>query len=269
MNKLLIICAILLVPCCGWSGTTYVVPSSGGGASTTATSGDFLSAGSSTTWTLTDWVDAGSIGGLTTVKRALLDQGGIVIKPKTKANDTTASGARSQGALTSVAAGDFVRGFRIGISTPSKLINEALGDTIEFGAAFVDGANVGTSSWYGVVGELSSGAGWYSQPTIYKMSNTAGSNRWDTAASYTSLASGVSPLTHTYDIWFVRSGTTLKAYVSLPGGSPLTAATWSVSADAGLAGIRFQMWGESAANTYFVTCTLNYSSTDSNLPWEI
>lgn len=267
MNKKLSSAIIIALGLLLVAGTAYVPPASSG-SSSTAVSGDFLAYGSSTTWTLTDWVDAGSIGGATTVKRAVLAQGGIVIKPKTKADDTTASGARSQGALTSVASGDFLRGFRIGVSTDDKTSSDSLGDTIDVGVAFVDGTNVGSNSWYGVVTEYSSGNPWYYEPAIYYMSNTSGTNRWDTASSYTAAINPVSSLSKTYDLWVRRSGTTLSIYIGKPGATPSKIFSWSVSTGAGLAGIRFQMWGESAANTYNVTCTLNYSATNSTLPWE-
>jgi len=247
------------------AGSGYTPPASGGSSYAAS---DPMQSGSATTWTLTDWADAGSVGGATTVKRALLAGGGVAIYPKTKADLSTASGARSQGALLTVAAGDFVRGFRIGVSTDDKALGTSLGDTIEVGAAFVDGANVGSSSWYGIVREHGAGVAWYTEPTLYSMSTTSGAGRWDTASTYTSLTGAVAPLSTTYDVWFRRSGTTLTAYVGRPGQVPLKAASWSVSAGAGLAGIRFQMWSESAANSYTVTCTLHTSTATAVLPWE-
>jgi len=247
------------------AGSGYTPAASGGASYAPA---DPMQAGSVTTWALGDWADAGAVGGATTVKRALLASGGVAIYPKTTAALGVASGARAQGALVTVAAGDFVQGFRIGISTPSKAASESLGDTIEVGAAFVDGSDVGASSWYGVVREHGSGVPWATEPTLYYMSNAAGSNRWSSAASYTTITGAVSPLSTVYDIWFARSGTTLTAYVGRPGQTPVKAAAWSVSAGAGLAGIRFQMWSESAANVYTVTCTLHTATTTAVLPWE-
>lgn len=247
------------------AGSGYVPPASGGASYAPS---DPMQAGAATTWTLSDWADAGSIGGATTVKRALLASGGVAIYPKTTAALGVASGARSQGALVSVAAGDFVHGFRIGVSTDDKTVGATLGDTIEVGAAYVDGTDVGSSSWYGVVREHGAGVAWYTEPTLYSMSTTSGTGRWDTASTYASLTGAVAPLSTTYDVWFRRSGTTLTAYVGRPGQAPLKAASWSVSAGAGLAGIRFQMWSESAANTYTVTCTLHTATTTAVLPWE-
>lgn len=256
---------LALVAGVAYAGSGYTPPASGGGTSYAPS--DPMQAGASTTWTLTDWADAGTVGGATTVKRATLSLGGVAIYPKTKADDTTASGARAQGALVSVAAGDFVQGFRIGVSTSSKAAGEPLADTIEVGAAFVDGTNVGTASWYGVVGEHTS-SWWYADPTMYHMSTTSGAGRWDTSASYTSIGAGIAAYGKTFDIWFQRSGTTLTAYLARPGQTPLKAASWTISAGAGLAGIRFQMWTESAANVYTVTCTLHTATTTAVLPWE-
>ena len=256
---------LAMLPAAVYAGSGYTPPASGGASYAPS---DPMQAGAATTWTLADWADAGSIGGATTVKRALLGSGGMAIYPKTTAALGTASGARSQGALVTVAAGDFVQGFRIGVSTSSKAATNALGDTIEVGAAFVDGANVGSSSWYGIVSEYGSGTAWYAEPTLYSMSTTSGTGRWDSAATYTSVVSGVAPLGKTYDVWFMRSGTTLTAYIGRPGQTPVRAASWSVSAGAGLAGIRFQMWSESAANAYVVTCTLHTATTTAALPWE-
>lgn len=248
-----------------YAGSGYTPPASGGASYAPS---DPMQAGAATTWSLIDWVDAGDAGGATTVKRALLASGGVAIYPKTTAALGTASGARSQGALVTAPAGDFVHGFRIGVSTSSKSATDALGDTVEVGAAFVDGADVGTGSWYGIVGEYGASAAWYAEPTLYAMSTTAGAGRWDTAGAYAVIASGVAPLGKTFDIWFVRSGTTLTAYIGRPGQTPVKAASWSVSAGAGLAGIRFQMWSESAANVYTVTCTLHTATASAVLPWE-
>lgn len=256
---------LALLPAVAHAGSGYVPPASGGASYAPA---DPMQAGAATTWTLSDWADAGAVGGATTVKRALLASGGVAIYPKTKADNTTASGARAQGALVTVAAGDFVQGFRVGVSTSSKTASDSLGDTIEVGAAFVDGSDVGTASWYGIVGEYGAGTAWYAEPSTYSMSTTSGAGRWDTAAAYTSVVSGVAPLGKTFDIWFARSGTTLTAYIGRPGQTPVKAAAWSVSAGGGLAGIRFQMWSESAANVYTVTCTLHTATTSAVLPWE-
>lgn len=258
---------IALTLLCGvaYAGSGYTPPASGG---TSYAPSDPMQAGAATTWVLGDWADAGSVGGATTVKRALLASGGVAIYPKTKADLTSASGARSQGALMTVPAGDFVHGFRVGVSTSSKGATDALGDTIEVGAAFVDGANVGSASWYGIVGEYGAGTAWAAEPTLYSMSTTSGTGRWDSAATYTSLGAGVAQFGRTWDVWFTRSGTTLTAYVGRAGQTPIKAASWSVSGGAGLAGIRFQMWSESAANTYTVTCTLHTATTSAVLPWE-
>lgn len=260
--------ALALFMLCGvaYAGSGYTPAPSAGGASYAPV--DPMQAGSVTTWSLTDWADAGTVGGATTVKRALLAAGGVAIYPKTLANLSTASGARVQGALVSVPAGDFVQGFRIGVSTPSKVATDALGDNVDFGAAFVDGTDVSTSSWYGILADYGSGSSWYVEPRTYTMSTTSGASRWDSASTYASIIPAVSHLGKTYDIWFQRSGTTLTAYVGRPGQTPVKAISWSVSAGAGLAGLRSHMWTESAANTYVVTCTLHTATTSATLPWE-
>ncbi len=261
------ILALLLLPFAVFAaGHEYVPAPASSGASYAPV--DPLQAGSATTWTLGDWADAGSVGGGTTVKRALLANGGIAIYPKTTAALGVASGARAQGALVSVPAGDFVHGFRIGLSTSSKIASDGLGDTIDAGAAFVDGTNVGTSSWYGVVGEYTAGSAWYLEPKIFHMNTTSGSNRWDTSGSYTQASPAAMSMGKTFDVWFARSGTTLTAYVGRPGQAPVKASSWSVSTGAGLAGIRFQVWSESAANVYTVTCTLHSAAASAVLPWE-
>jgi len=67
----------LLCALCGaaYAGSAYTPAPSAGGASYAPA--DPMQAGSVTTWSLTDWTDAGSIGGATTVKRALLASGGV------------------------------------------------------------------------------------------------------------------------------------------------------------------------------------------------
>lgn len=241
----------------------------GGGGTSASNTGDVMLANATAIEGIASWSDAGAIGGSTTVQKELLNSGGVVIYPHIDSELSAVTGARSQGALVTVAAGNFVQGFRVNLSTTDKLASDPLGDTVEFGAVFVDGSNVGTASWYGVIAEIGASAYQSVEPTIYKMSTGAGANRWDTASAYTSVVGAVGTVSRSYDIWFARSGTTLTGYIARPGCVPVGIGTWTVSAGAGLAGIRFQMWSPSAENDYAVSCTLRCAATNDSLPWVV
>lgn len=244
-----------------------VFPVSWTGSGGSANTGDVMLDNATAIEGIASWADAGTIGGATTVEKELLASGGVVIYPHIDSELSAVTGARSQGALISVPAGNFVQGFRVSISTPDKLASDPLGDTIKYGAVFVDGSNVGSASWCGVMAEIGASAYQYAEPTIYKMSTEAGANRWNTASSYTSVVGVVGTISRSYDIWLRRSGTTLTGYIARPGGVPVGIATWTVSTGAGLAGLRFQMWSPSAENDYAVTCTLRCATTNDSLPW--
>lgn len=228
---------------------------------------DFLALNADASFSLADWADAGAVGGSTTVTRSLLASNRVLaIQPKLLANGSTATGSRAQGALLSVGSGDFVHGFRLYVYNPGKLGDEAAGDTFEAGAAFVDGADASTASWYGIVCEWPGGSTWKAAPTIYEMSNTAGANRWDTFATYTSYGALFVQGT-TYDLWLQRSGTTLTAFYAEIGCMPIRVKTWTVSAGAGMVGIRFQMYTEGPNSAYVVGMTAHTGAASASLPW--
>lgn len=228
---------------------------------------DWLSVDPTTTYTLTDWQDAGSVGGATPVKRTLLDTDrGVACQPNLLPSGIAATGARAQGLLLDVAAGDFCHGLRIYFQVPAKAFGVSLGDTVEFGGVYVDGADASTANWFGVIAEYASGNVWPQTPTLYRMQSTSGANRWTTFSAYTSIGTPWDYLVQ-MDVWLVRSGTNLSAYVARWGEAPQLVYTWTVGAGAGMIGARFQMYAETAANAYNMGI-LAHSATTSP-PWSL
>ena len=228
---------------------------------------DFMTLAADASFSLLLWADAGAVGGSTTVTRSLLATSRVLtIQPKLLANGATATGVRAQGALLSVSSGDFVHGFRMYVYNPGKLGDDATGDTFDAGAVFVEGAGASTASWYGLVCEWPGGSSWKAAPTIYEMSNTAGSNRWDAIGAYTSYGALFTQGT-TYDIWLQRSGTTLTAFFAEIGCMPVRVKTWTVGTGAGMVGLRFHMWTEGSNNPYVIGMTAHTGSASASLPW--
>ena len=213
---------------------------------------DFMSVDATETFTLAAWQDAGAVGGLTTVERVLLDTDRAVrCTPSKLANGSAATGTRAQGVLLNVDAGDFCHGLRVYLQVPAKAFGATLGDTVEFGAVHVDGADASTADWRGVMVEYTAGGVWPQTPTVYRMESTTGANRWTTFTTFTSLGSPWEYLVE-LDVWFVRSGTTLTVYACRAGDAPQLVYSWTVSAGAGMVGARFQMYAETAANEYYM-----------------
>lgn len=228
---------------------------------------DFMSVNATDTFTLAAWQDAGAVGGATTVQRFLLDTDrGVACRPNVLANGGAATGTRAQGLLLNVAAGDFCHGLRVYLQVPARAFNTNLGDTVEFGAVYVDGASASTASWYGIIAEYTAGNVWPSTPTIYRMESTSGSPRWTTFSAYTSIGS---PWDYAVemDVWLARSGTTLSAYVARAGEAPQFVYSWTVGTGAGMIGARFQMYAESSANAYRLGITAHSGAASATPPW--
>ncbi len=237
-------------------------------AATAAGPFDFMAASATQPFTLADWQDAGSVGGGTTVTRTLIGGGrGIVMDAAHDAAGDAITGLRSQGLLRNVAAGDFCHGFRMYLFTDVE-IAQTLGDTVAFGAAYVDGLNAGTASWYGVTLSYAHGGVWPPlNPVFYRESSTAGSGRWDTTSSSTLMYSTPWYYAVQFDAWLVRSGTSLTAYIARPGDPPQLFHTWTVSAGAGMVGLRFQVSAAFSNNPYYVGLLAHSGSETATPPW--
>lgn len=228
---------------------------------------DFMSVNATTTYTLAAWQDAGAVGGATTVLRSLLDTDRAVrCTPSKLANWSTASGGRAQGLLLNVAAGDFCHGLRVYLQVPAKAFGASLGDTVEFGAVHVDGTDASTADWRGIIAEYTSGNVWPQTPTIYRMEGTTAPNKWTTFTSYASLGSPWDYIVQ-MDVWLIRSGTTLSAYVARAGDAPQLVYSWTVGTGAGMIGARFQMYAETSANTYYMGILAHSGSATATPPW--
>ena len=176
------------------------------------------------------WTDASTIGGSTA--STLTAVGSRYMRVVTSGG----SGNRAQGALIAVPAGDFIRAMRIGFRR--SVLGGIASNTLNAGPVFVDGANVGSASWYGPASY------WGSQNDFamsgYALQNEAGANRWETYdGSYASLWTNENLIQ--WDVIIARVGTTLTIYWGPQRGQMNSVKSWTVSAGAGLVGVRTEV----------------------------
>lgn len=229
-----------MVPIRAGAGTAYTPPASGSsvaspGAADWAdpyyeTAGDGL-----TEVDAADWLSAHTYGGGSEVCRQAVHSRYLRLRASLKADCSTswASTDRAMGMLHAVPAGDFIVAFRFGIHREQGI--GAGGGTLDAGPVFVDGDDTGADSWYGSMLYGSTIDGAY----IYQVTNTAGADRFSTYGSYANLNVYVTWQT-VYDVVFQRSGTALTMYQGAPMSPLPKVASWTVSADAGLVGVRSQ-----------------------------
>lgn len=184
---------------------------------------------------LADWADANTVGGdlalASLTQPASLGSGPIVGRANSNSADT-------RGFLRTVAAGDFVRAFRVGFQAVGLQSYDAR--TMSVAAVFVDHASdVDSGRWYG--------AGWRWNATA--MTSTSGQfglltgnsagNHWEAMTVSAGYVTGSALLlTSIMDVFLVRSGTSLHVYAGPPGAPVHLLETVTVSADAGLIGLR-------------------------------
>lgn len=206
----------------------------GGGGGGESAIGDWAAGG--TVPAPDDFVDTSTIGGATSVLKEVADIG-LRVRTDKLANGNDADGDRVQGVVKATPAGNFVLGMRVAFHRPGVTVEEAT-TAIAAAVCFVDGANVSTASWYSV-GLYLSGVG-MPGATAYRFARASGASRfesYDLALTAGVLGAGVMA-TGPFDVFFVREGTTLSAYMGPVGGAPPLIRTWVVSEDEGSAGVR-------------------------------
>jgi hypothetical protein len=170
--------------------------------------------------------------------------------------------------VRAVASGDFYHSFRIYVTVDAIDVGTTITDTIDYGVAFIDGDSAADDSWYGLMFELGGAAVMLTEPAVYEMSKTSGSGRWDATPSYALVLGSSFHSSQAWDVWMVRSGTTLTAYYAPPGGAPVRAKQWTVTSGAGYIGLRYQLYTASADRAYIVGCTLHDGAAAATLPWQ-
>lgn len=172
------------------------------------------------------WTDSDDLGG---ANACTLTQ----VQGRNMKVDTSGAGNRVQGALIAVPSDDFVRLMRLGFQRNVQALTAS--SVITAGVAFVDGADVSTSSWYGAHvywGTDYANAG-------YTVDQTSGASRWESydAGTY-AVIWGSLPVT-SCDCALVRSGTSLTVYWADMRGQLIPIRTWTgISTGAGYVGVR-------------------------------
>lgn len=134
--------------------------------------------------------------------------------------------ASASGFVMDTVAGDFVYAARVSIRRAGSDANDTL--TAQAHMVFVDGTNVSSSSWYG--------AGVRYANSDFD-SATWGAHNGINFNSLSNSADQIMPMMM-WDVWIERSGTTLNIYAAPPGGAPNLMESYTVSANAGLVGMR-------------------------------
>lgn len=216
-------------------------PSAGGGASTAAgdwAEGNVASAG--------DWASASTWGAATSVYHEATDLGVRMRTDKDSDGVTDTNGNRVQGLLRTVSAGNFEARFRVSWDRAAS----AAGDgpsAYDGSVVFVDGQDVDASSHYSV--GMYWGGDTLQNGDINRYENTAGADRFE-SRSFANLFSTAIFGTGPVDVFLRRTGTTLEVLMCSGGGVPNLVYSWTVSADAGLVGLRTQHYLGIATDLY-------------------
>ena len=237
-----------------------------GGSSYTPAATAAVASSGSADWangdpTLANWTDADSLGGADPVCLQTAQSGAVRMRTGFQADCSTAYGStdRAVGFLRTIAAGDFIVAFRLQLSRPG--VARGAGSTaLIVGAIFVDGSDAAADSWFGP-GMYVTGSTLLNSDHL-GFESTAGAARFTTYSAFP--AALASPSYPEADYILVRSGTTLTAYVA-PARSPgYLIATYTVTAGAGMVGVRSQVLF-STADEIDVAMTAYRQLTE--LPW--
>lgn len=207
-----------------------------------------------------DWFSASTVGGATGVYKESRELGVRMRTDKAVNGTTDTDGNRVQGLLHAVSAGDFIVGIRVAFDAVNTPITDAI-STLEGTAVFVDGASAANDSFVGIGNYWT--ATFMRQAIFRRLQNVAGANRFETATANTIVSSpglGGGP----FDFFFVRTGTSLAGFVGAPGAIPQLAYTWTVSAGAGMLGVRIQ---HSAGTAVDCMALIQGYRVFASLPW--
>lgn len=184
-----------------------------------------------------DWTSASAAGAATGVYKEDRALGVRMRTDKAVDGATDTDGARVQGLTHPVGAGNFVVGLRLSIDRTATQLAATPAGAYESGVVFVDGDDVDADGFFGFMLYWSSTA--YLSHEVYRITDAGGGDKFETR-SFTSLLSSPGLGPGPYDVFFVRSGTTLTAYAGQAGGVPQQVYSWTVTAGAGLLALRVQ-----------------------------
>lgn len=204
----------------------------GGGASTAA--GDWAEGHAAVSG---EWTSASTYGAATSVYHEATDLGVRMRTDKADDGVTDTNGNRVQGLLRTIAAGDFEARFRVSWDR-TGVAASAGPSAYEASVVFVDNpGDVDAGSHYSV--GIYWGGDTLPNGDINRYENTSGANRFE-SRSFSNLFSTAIFGTGPVDVFLRRTGTTLAALMCTAGGVPQLMHSWTVSAGAGLVGLRAQ-----------------------------
>lgn len=184
-----------------------------------------------------DWTSASAAGGATGVYKEDRPLGVRMRTDKAVDGVTDTDGARVQGLTHPVAAGDVVIGLRLSIDRTATQMSATPAGAYEAGVVFIDGDSVDDDGFFGFMQYWSSTA--FAAHDLYRITDSGGADKFETRSFNLLLSSpglGAGP----YDVFFVRTGTTLTAYAGPAGSVPQEVYSWTVTAGAGLLALRVQ-----------------------------
>ncbi len=232
MLRILAAAMLGIIPALALAGSGYDPPASGGGVDVCSSDWADPCHGTDAV-TLADWPDADDAGGADGICRDQVADGRIRLRSALDSDCSTdyASATRTGGVLRTIGAGDFRVAVRFGWA-PKSWAN--FGGTHLAGVAFVDGADASTASWYGIAAYAAAGT-----VVLYDFQQAAGAARWEgyQAAAFTAIATAWPVV----DVVIERVGTTLTHYCAPAQGAFVACGTETVSAGAGLIGLRVQV----------------------------
>jgi hypothetical protein len=208
-----------------------------------------------------DWPDAEAAGAINGVCRDEIASRVLRVRANLDSDCSTDYGTtnRTLGILRSIGAGDFRVAMRY-VMTPTGW-DDYLSVAVA-GPIFVDGTDASADSWYGAgayytTEQVREGTG-----TIYRLSSSVGANRFETYNAYTSVETGVGAR---IDAVLERSGTTLTIWMGPTGGPLHSMGTHTVSAGAGLIGLRTQT--ALSTNSELDLTLVAYRTGLTEIPW--
>jgi hypothetical protein len=185
---------------------------------------------------LGNWPDAEAAGASNGVCRYMIAGRVLRVRANLDSDCSTDYGTanRTLGILRSIGAGDFRVAMRY-VMTPTGW-DDYLSVAVA-GPVFVDGPSAAANSWFGVGAYYTNERVREGTGTLYRLSSSTGTARWESYDAYTAVETGVGARV---DAVLERSGTTLTIWTGPTGGPLHSMGTHTVSAGAGLIGLRTQ-----------------------------
>jgi hypothetical protein len=208
-----------------------------------------------------NWPDAEAAGAVNGVCRDEIASRVLRVRANLDSDCSTDYGTtnRTLGILRSIGVGDFRVALRY-VMTPTNW-DDYLSVAVA-GPIFVDGTDASADSWYGAGAYYTTERVREGTGTLYRLSSNAGANRFETYNVYTAVETGVGARV---DAVLERSGTTLAVWMGPTGGPLHSMGTHTVSAGAGLIGLRTQT--ALGTNSELDLTLVAYRTGLSEVPW--